>query len=175
VSNQLATIQAALAVTKSSLSEQRIISFGAGSAGLGIARQIRDAAVLDGISEDKANKMIFLVDKHGLLKEGISDKIRDGIEKGFIRPDKEEGEIGEWPQGETGLLEVIKRVKPTILIGTSTVFGAFSEDIVKAMANACDRPIILPVSCVLFSTSHGLASRLMEKRSQTALESDLEM
>lgn len=90
--------------------------------------------------------MIFLVDKHGLLKEGISDKIRNGIDKGFIRSDKDEGEIGEWPQGETGLLEVVKRVKPTILIGTSTVFGAFDEKIVKAMFDTCDRPIILPVS-----------------------------
>jgi malate dehydrogenase (oxaloacetate-decarboxylating) len=144
---QLATLQAALIVTGGKLSEQRIISFGAGSAGLGIARQLRDAAVLlDGVSEEEANKLIFLVDKHGLLKQGISDKIRDGIDKGFVRQDRDEKDIGEWPEGENDLLEVIKRVKPTVLIGTSTVAGAFNEEIIKAMAEGTDRPIILPVS-----------------------------
>lgn len=144
---QLATLQAALIVTGGKLSEQRIISFGAGSAGLGIARQLRDAAVLlDGLSEEEANKLIFLVDKHGLLKQGISDKIRDGIDKGFVRQDRDEEDIGEWPEGENDLLEVIKRVKPTVLIGTSTVAGAFNEEIISAMAEGTERPIILPVS-----------------------------
>jgi malate dehydrogenase (oxaloacetate-decarboxylating) len=139
-----------LEVTKSKLSDQRIISFGAGSAGLGIARQLRDAAMLlDDVSEEKANGMIFLVDKHGLLKEGISGKIRDGIDKGFIRPDREGGEMGSWPEGENGLLEVVKRVKPTVLIGTSTVSGAFDEDVIRAMAEGTERPIVLPVSLLL--------------------------
>jgi len=132
-------------VTKTKLSEQRIVSFGAGSAGLGIARQIRDAAILDGLPEDEANKLIFLVDKHGLLKQGISDKIREGVDKGFIRQDKDEEEIGEWSEGENDLLEVVKRVKPTILIGTSTAAGAFDEEIIRAMAKGSERPIILPV------------------------------
>lgn len=144
---QLATLQAALIVTGGKLSEQRIISFGAGSAGLGIARQLRDAAVLlDGVSEEEANKLIFLVDKHGLLKQGISDKIRDGIDKGFVRQDQDEEDIGDWPEGENDLLEVIKRIKPTVLIGTSTVAGAFNEEIIRAMAEGTERPIILPVS-----------------------------
>ncbi len=124
-----------------------MVSFGAGSAGLGIARQLRDAAVLiDGVTQEEANKMIYLVDKNGLLKKGISDKIRKGIDSEFVREDSDVDGVGNWPEGENGLLEIVKRVKPTILIGTSTSAGAFTEDIIKAMAEGTERPIILPVS-----------------------------
>ncbi|WVR05513.1 hypothetical protein IAU60_002531 [Kwoniella sp. DSM 27419] len=143
----LAALQAGLGVTKTKLSEQRIVAFGAGSAGLGIARQIRDAAVLqDGVSKEDAAKMFFLVDKHGLLKQGIKDKIRDGIDDSFIRPDQDSDEIGTWPEGEVDLLEVVKRAKPTVIIGTSTKKGAFSEDVCREMAKHTDRPIIMPLS-----------------------------
>jgi malate dehydrogenase (oxaloacetate-decarboxylating) len=145
--SQLAAVQAAICVTKSKLSEQRIVLFGAGSAGLGIARQIRDAAViLDGVSFEEASKMFFLVDKYGLLKEGIKGKIRSGMPKEFIWPNHDSEEIGNWPEGETQLLDVMRRAKPTIIIGTSTKAGAFTEDVCTEMAKHTERPIIMPVS-----------------------------
>lgn len=119
--------------------------YGSGSAGLGIARQLRDAMVLESSSKlsskDAASKF-YLMDKHGLIKKSLGDKIRDEIEEDFIRKEDEwkEGE------GETGLLDVVKKVKPTVLIGTSTDAGAFSEEVVREMARGTKRPIIFPVS-----------------------------
>jgi len=121
------------------------VIYGSGSAGLGIARQLRDAMVLESSSKlsskDAASKF-YLMDKHGLIKKSLGDKIRDEIEEDFIRKEDEwkEGE------GETGLLDVVKKVKPTVLIGTSTDAGAFSEEVVREMARGTKRPIIFPVS-----------------------------
>lgn len=137
----LATLTAALQVTQSKLSDQRIIQFGAGSAGLGIARQIRDAMILvDGTDKKDASSKFWLVDKYGLVKQGLGDKVRREIEPEFVRQEE------DWGTDETHLLEVVKRVKPTVLIGTSTASGAFTEDIVREMAKHVDRPIIFPLS-----------------------------
>jgi len=124
----------------SQLEDQRIIIFGSGSAGLGIARQLRDAMrITTTLSSEEAESRFWLFDKHGLIKKSLGDKNRSEIEEGFIR--KEE----DWGDDETGLLEVVKKVKPTVLIGTSTQANAFSEEVVKAMSAGVDRPIILPV------------------------------
>jgi malate dehydrogenase (oxaloacetate-decarboxylating) len=137
----LATLTAALQVTRSKLSDQRIVQFGAGSAGLGIVRQIRDAMVLvDGTDEKDASSKFWLVDKYGLVKKGLGDKVRSEIEPEFIRQEE------DWGTDETHLLEVVKRVKPTVLIGTSTASGAFTEDVIREMAKHTDRPIIFPLS-----------------------------
>lgn len=138
----LATLSSALQVTKSKLSDQRIIQFGAGSAGLGIARQIRDAMVLvDGTDPKDAAQKFWLVDKNGLIKKGLGDKIRSDIEDDFIRKEEDWG-----ADEETHLLEVVKKVKPTVLIGTSTAKGAFTEDVLREMAKHTDQPIIFPLS-----------------------------
>jgi hypothetical protein len=106
------------------LSEQRIIIYGSGSAGLGIARQLRDAMVVtDGISQEEASSKFYLLDVHGLIKNSLGDKIRDGFDKLFIRKDDENG---GWGKGETGLADVVQKVKPTVMIGTSTHAGAFT-------------------------------------------------
>ncbi|WWD03664.1 hypothetical protein V865_001719 [Kwoniella europaea PYCC6329] len=144
----LAALQAAIAVTKTKLSDQRIIIYGSGSAGLGIARQLRDAIVLESSDDQKSNSkkasgQFWLMDKHGLIKKSLGkDKIRDEIEDDFIRTEE------EWGSGEreNGLLEVVKKVKPTVLIGTSTQAGAFTEEVVKEMSKHVDRPIIFPLS-----------------------------
>lgn len=137
----LATLTAALRVTGSKLSDQRIIQFGAGSAGLGITRQLRDAMVLvDGIDAKEAASKFWLVDKYGLVKSGLGDKIRKEIEPEFIRQEQ------DWGSDETHLLEVVKRVQPTVLIGTSTATGAFTEDVIREMAKHTKRPIIFPLS-----------------------------
>jgi malate dehydrogenase (oxaloacetate-decarboxylating) len=123
------------------MEDQRIVVYGSGSAGLGIARQLRDAMRLStDLSEEEAASRFWLLDKHGLIKKSLGDKIRDEIEQSFIRQED------EWGDDEAGLLEVIKKVKPTVLIGTSTHAKAFTEEVVREMARHVDRPIIFPVS-----------------------------
>ncbi|GFZ48749.1 NAD-dependent malic enzyme [Saitozyma sp. JCM 24511] len=137
----LAALQAAISVTKSKMEDQRIVVYGSGSAGLGIARQLRDAMRLStDLSEEEAASRFWLLDKHGLIKKSLGDKIRDEIEQSFIRQED------EWGDDEAGLLEVMKKVKPTVLIGTSTHAKAFTEEVVREMARHVDRPIIFPLS-----------------------------
>ena len=117
-----------------------MVIYGAGSAGLGIARQLKDAmSISASFSEEEGAKNFWLIDKHGLIKKSLGDKIRDDMDEEFIRQED------DWGTGETGLLDVVKKVRPTVLIGTSTQPGAFSEDIIKEMAKHVKRPIILPV------------------------------
>ncbi|KAF9819241.1 hypothetical protein IEO21_02280 [Rhodonia placenta] len=143
----LATLMSAVGVTKSKLSDQRIVVFGAGTAGLGITRQVRDAMVtLDGLSPSDANKRFYLLDQCGLVKASLGrDQIRAGLED-FVRPDAEWADAQTDARGEVGLLEVVRRVRPTVLVGCSTVAGAFGEDVVREMARGTARPIILPLS-----------------------------
>ncbi|CAK5264346.1 unnamed protein product [Mycena citricolor] len=138
----LSCIMAAVGVTKTQLADQRYIIYGAGSAGLGIARQLRDAIVaMDDVSVEEATSRFYLIDKHGLIKQSLGpNNIRDDL-KEFVRADE------EWNSSEEiGLLEVVNKIKPTVMIGTSTHAGAFTEEVIKAMAANCDRPIILPLS-----------------------------
>lgn len=138
----------AVGVTKSKLADQRFVIFGAGSAGLGIARQLRDGIVaIDGLAKDEANKQFFLIDRYGLIKSslGAESKIRDGLQE-FVRPDAEWEGVPKNDRGEVELLEVVKKVRPTVLIGCSTKAGAFTEDVVREMAKGTERPIILPLS-----------------------------
>ncbi|GJJ11740.1 hypothetical protein Clacol_005978 [Clathrus columnatus] len=135
----LAAVLAAIGVTKSKLSEQRIICFGAGSAGLGICNQIRDAMMqLESLDRKSANSCFYLIDRHGLLTDHLQQekKVNKGAEE-YVRQD--------W-NGPTGLLDVVKTIKPTILMGVSTQGGAFTEEVIRAMKDSCDRPIIFPLS-----------------------------
>ncbi|KAH7313444.1 hypothetical protein B0I35DRAFT_435197 [Stachybotrys elegans] len=134
----LAAIMAALHVAGQKLSDVRMVVFGAGSAGLGIADQVRSAIATErNISEDEAAKQIWLIDKPGLLttKEDLSHQY-----KAYLK------ETAEWKGKDLSLLSVVQAVRPNVLIGTSTVPGAFTEDIVKAMAEHTPRPIIFPLS-----------------------------
>lgn len=142
----LAAIMSAVGVTKSTLADQRYIIYGAGSAGLGIARQLRDGIVqIDGITPDKANKQFYLIDKHGLIKESLGDLIRPALRE-FVRPDEEWEGVATNDKSEITLLEAVKQIRPTVLIGCSTHGGAFTEAIVREMARGVDHPIILPLS-----------------------------
>ncbi|KII94215.1 hypothetical protein PLICRDRAFT_36462 [Plicaturopsis crispa FD-325 SS-3] len=138
----LAAVMSAIGVTKSTLAEQRFVVYGAGSAGLGITRQLRDAIVsADNVDRAAASKQFYLIDKHGLIKASLGpDNIRADLAD-FVRPDDEWGAAGE-----VSLLEVVRKVRPTVLIGCSTHAGAFSEEVVRAMAEGTERPIILPLS-----------------------------
>lgn len=159
----LAALMSAVGVTKSALADQRIVIFGAGSAGLGIAKQLRDGMLnADNRSAEEANKHFWLIDRYGLLKESLkkAGKVRKGIDE-FVRPDENwalvEGEDKEErlkalndvqpnQYGTISLLDVVRHVRPTVLIGTSTVPGAFTEEVVREMAKHVKRPIIFPLS-----------------------------
>ncbi|GJN87787.1 hypothetical protein Rhopal_000742-T1 [Rhodotorula paludigena] len=142
----LSALVSAVKVTKSELKDQRIIVYGFGTAGLGIADGIRNALMIEaGLSSEEVRKLFYCIDRQGLLTTEHADVLRPGQEH-FIR-DKEE--VAAWQRdGEKGisLLEVVKQAKPTILIGCSTMSGAFNEEVVKEMAKHVDRPIIFPLS-----------------------------
>jgi malate dehydrogenase (oxaloacetate-decarboxylating) len=139
------TLGAALSATRvagSRMRDQRIVIFGAGTAGVGIADQLRDAIARDGIDKDAATRQIWCVDKQGLLTDGMPD-LRD-FQVPYARP---AAEVSGWARdGRIGLAETVAHVKPTMLIGTSTAHRAFTEQIVKEMARHVDRPIIFPLS-----------------------------
>ncbi|MCE4051929.1 NAD-dependent malic enzyme [Bacillus sp. Au-Bac7] len=140
----LAAVMSALKVTETSLKDQRIVVFGPGAAGIGNADQMADAMVLEGLTEEEAYDRFWAIDYRGLLTDETPDVLK------FQLPYVREGEEVEgWERNEEGiipLMEVVKRVKPTILIGTSGQAGAFTEEIVREMAKHVERPIIMPMS-----------------------------
>jgi malate dehydrogenase (oxaloacetate-decarboxylating) len=141
----LAAVLAAARATGVGLPEHRIVIFGAGTAGTGIADQLSAAMVTSGYSERDARGQFWAVDRAGLLTTatpGMGESQRR-----YARPAEQ---VASWQREESlggvGLAEVVRRVRPTILIGTSTRAGAFTEPIVKEMAAHCARPVILPMS-----------------------------
>ncbi|AIY77996.1 TPA: oxaloacetate-decarboxylating malate dehydrogenase [Bacillus tropicus] len=138
----LAAVLSAVKASGVPLSEHRVVVFGAGTAGIGIADQVRDAMVRVGVSEEESYKCFWCIDRNGLVTDNMEDLL--DFQMPYAR---KEAEVSEWKQnGVIGLAEVVKHVKPTILIGTSTVAGAFKEEIIKDMASHVERPIILPMS-----------------------------
>ncbi|KAI1338724.1 NAD-dependent malic enzyme [Xylariaceae sp. FL0016] len=134
----LAAIMAGLHVSEQKLEDMKLVVFGAGTAGVGIADQVRDAIAAEkGISKEKAAKQIWLVDKPGILTTKTD---LDQGQKVFAK------DASAWDGKETSLLSVINSVHPNVLIGTSTVPKAFTEELVKAMAKHTPRPVILPLS-----------------------------
>lgn len=140
----LAAVMSALKVTGESLKDQRIVVFGPGAAGIGNADQIAEAMILDGLTREEAYDRFWAVDYRGLLTDDVTDVLK--FQKPYTRKTEE---VIDWERTEDGiitLMEVVKKVKPTILIGTSGQSGAFSEKIVKEMAKHVNRPIIMPMS-----------------------------
>src|SRR5262249_34841008 len=125
--------------------EHRVVIFGAGTAGVGIADQIRDQMVRDGLSEAAANRQFWLVDLPGLLLESMPG-LRD-YQQPYARP---AAEVAGWtrsgPDGKLSLLDTVRQARPTILIGTSTAPQTFTREVAQAMAAASARPIIFPLS-----------------------------
>ncbi|HDR4510448.1 oxaloacetate-decarboxylating malate dehydrogenase [Bacillus anthracis] len=138
----LAAVLSAVKASGVPLSEHRVVVFGAGTAGIGIADQVRDAMVRVGVSEEESYKRFWCIDRNGLVTDNMEDLL--DFQMPYAR---KATEVSEWKEnGVMGLAEVVKQVKPTILIGTSTVAGAFKEEIIKEMASHVERPIILPMS-----------------------------
>lgn len=142
----LAAAISAMRVCGTRLRNQRVVIFGAGTAGLGIADQIRNAMVAEGLSKAEATRRFWCVDAEGLLTDGMGDRLHD-YQTVYARPGDE---VKTWKREGTesiiGIAEVVRQVHPTMLIGTSGVGGAFTEAIVKDMAAHTDRPIIFPLS-----------------------------
>ncbi|MBT0772019.1 NAD-dependent malic enzyme [Kineosporia sp. J2-2] len=124
------------------LADQRIVVFGAGSAGTGVADQLCDALVRAGLTPAQALARIWAVDRHGLITTSTPG-LREA-QRRYARPD---AEVAGWSDtGTVGLAEVVDHVAPTVLIGTSGQGGAFTEPIVRSMAANTPRPIVLPMS-----------------------------
>jgi malate dehydrogenase (oxaloacetate-decarboxylating) len=139
----LAATLSAVKVTGVPMRKQKLVVFGAGTAGVGIADQLRDAMIRDGASPEQATAQVWLVDKQGLLTSDMTG-LRD-----FQQPyARDPAEIAGWATSGAPitLLETVRNAAPTILLGTSTAHGAFTREVVEAMSAANDRPIIFPIS-----------------------------
>jgi malate dehydrogenase (oxaloacetate-decarboxylating) len=136
----MAALYTGVKVTGIPVRDQVMVVFGAGTAGVGIADQLRDAIVADGASLQDAIGQIWLVDKQGLLLDDMDD-LRD-----FQQPYAKPRSAVPAGTGPVGLLETIRAAGPTVLLGTSTAHGAFTRDVIEAMVASTPRPIILPIS-----------------------------
>ena len=134
----LAAILGALNISKQKFTNQRVMVFGAGTAGAGIAHQIYEEFMQQGLSSEEAKQHIYLVDKQGLLTNDMTD-LTEG-QQFFARS------TSDLQEPQPTLQAAVSAIQPTILIGTSTQAGAFTEEIVKEMAAHTERPIIFPLS-----------------------------
>ncbi|AZQ41870.1 MULTISPECIES: malolactic enzyme [Streptococcus] len=136
----LGGIFASLDITGEKLTDQVYLCYGGGTAGAGIAARVYREMVVDGLSEEEAYKRFFMVDKQGLLFDDMDDLTPE--QKPFAK------KRSDYPNADklTDLLEVVKTVKPTILVGTSTQPNTFTKEIVEAMCENTACPIIFPLS-----------------------------
>jgi malate dehydrogenase (oxaloacetate-decarboxylating) len=164
----MAGLFSALKVTGTRWRDQRVIVFGGGTAGIGIADQICDQMARDGLDPGEAKRQIWIVDLPGLLTDDMLHGMLD-YQRPYVRPaaeaaDWEKSPVAidpaaavRWPEmaalqqaradsGIISLQTVVQKVKPTILIGTSTTHGAFTKDVVEAMSAGVSRPVIFPLS-----------------------------
>jgi len=137
----MAAVISALKVTGGTFADQRLVVFGAGTAGTGMADQIVAAMQRDGATAAQAKSQIWLVDRNGLVADDMPNL--PDYQSTYARPATE---VADWGSAPIELLTVVQQVKPTILIGTSTVHGAFTKEVVEALAAGVDRPILLPLS-----------------------------
>ena len=136
----LAGILGGLNITGEKLADQTYLCFGAGTAGCGIANRVLQEFVDQGMSREEARGRFYLVDRQGLLFDDMDDLTPEQRPFARKRSEFEEGtDFGS-------LLAVVRAIHPTIMVGTSTVHGAFTEDVVREMAAHCTRPIIFPLS-----------------------------
>ena len=136
----LGGIFGAMDITGEKLTDQVYLCYGGGSAGAGIADRVHAEMVAEGLSPEEAYKRFFMIDKQGLLFDDMEDLTP--AQKPFAKKRADFEGKGDM----TNLLEVIKTVKPTILVGTSTNPGAFTKEVVEAMCENTERPVIFPIS-----------------------------
>jgi malate dehydrogenase (oxaloacetate-decarboxylating) len=139
-----ATVLAGAKVSGIPFCEQRFVLCGAGTAGSGIGRMLLDLMMHEGLTRQEAQERFFAVDCHGLLVEGMNDL--ESFQAPFV---KSRAEIAGWTLSNTqriGLLDTVRNVRPTVLIGVSGQPGIFSEEVIRTMAGAVERPLIFPLS-----------------------------
>ena len=139
----LAAAVSAMRVCGMPLRNQRVVIFGAGTAGIGIADLLSEVMVSEGLSVDASTSRFWCVDVNGLITDDIGDEVPD-YQRNYARP---AAEVSGWKRdGRIGLAEVVHQARPTLLIGTSGIAGAFTEGIVREMAWHTERPTIFPLS-----------------------------
>jgi malic enzyme len=126
------------------LSEQRIVFYGAGAAGAGIGRLVRTAMQEEGADDETIRRAFAFLDRQGLLHEGR--RIADPHKLEFAMPAAVMSQYGFEAEPQTDLLEVVAKFKPSILLGTTAMPGAFTEEVVREMARHARQPVILPFS-----------------------------
>lgn len=136
----LAAILGAMKINNEKLTDQTYMCFGAGTAGAGITERIFKEMVAEGLSEEEAKKRFYMVDRQGLLFDDIDDLTPE--QKPFARKRSEFNNADKL----TNLDAAVFAARPTILVGTSTSSGAFTERIVRGMASWCEHPVIFPMS-----------------------------
>ncbi len=140
----LAGILAALRITGKTLSEQRIVFAGAGAAGVGIGRLVRTAMSEEDMDIAQLQRALVFVDSDGLIYEGRN--IKQAHKREFAIGGDALTHYGFSPERPIAFDEVVRKVKPTVLVGTTARPGMFSEEIIREMASSVDRPVILPFS-----------------------------
>lgn len=142
----LAAAISAVRACGTSLRKQRVVIFGAGTAGMGVADQLADEMRREGMTKEEAASRFWCVDQQGLLTVSMASQLRD-FQRPYTRPN---AESSRWRHDENGrgvcLAEVMRRVKPTMLIGSSGSAGAFTEEMVREMAANTERPIVFVLS-----------------------------
>ncbi|WP_216731989.1 malolactic enzyme [Streptococcus mitis] len=136
----LGGIFGSLDISGEKLTDQVYLCYGGGTAGAGIAARVLREMVSEGLSEEEAYKRFFMVDKQGLLFDDMDDLTPE--QKPFAKKRADFSNADKL----TDLLEVVKTVKPTILVGTSTQPNTFTKEIVEAMCENTERPMIFPLS-----------------------------
>ncbi len=140
----LAALLSGIKANKGKLLDQQFVIFGGGTAGTGITEQIFECLILNGLSKEEARKRFWMLDRPGLLLDSM-----DNLTPEQTPYARTANDVADWAvdnPSHINLLEVIKNVKPTILIGCSTVHGAFNQQIVEEMSKHIERPIIFPLS-----------------------------
>ena len=136
----LGGIFGSLDITGEKLTDQVYLCYGGGSAGAGIAGRVHAEMISEGLSEEEAYKHFFMIDQQGLLFDDMDDLTP--AQKPFAKKRADYKDAGDM----TDLLNIVKTVKPTILVGTSTNPGAFTKEVVEAMCANTERPVIFPIS-----------------------------
>jgi malate dehydrogenase (oxaloacetate-decarboxylating) len=140
----LGVVLSALRVSGGNLKDQKFVFLGAGSASIGVADYLRQAMIAEGLSEEQARRQFWIVDKDGLLHSQRADL---SAEQQVYAQSAEA--VAHWPRtfnGNIGLADVIGQIDANVLVGLSTVGGAFTEPVIREMARKVARPIIFPLS-----------------------------
>ncbi|MER5451561.1 NAD-dependent malic enzyme [Streptomyces sp. NPDC002764] len=141
----LAAVLSGVRASGMPLPEHRVVVFGAGTAGMGVADQLRDAMAAEGLGREQATDRFWAVDRHGLITRD-----QEGLRDFQVAYARSADEVAGWRRdakvGGIPLAEVVRQVRPTVLIGTSGQGGAFTGSIVREMAAHTERPIVLPMS-----------------------------